>query len=97
MQEFVLHKLKLSHGLKALSSVVHTQGKWYCAILDHHFPITVYMILLKKKKSLGLIMWHEKDTTVREQPDDIIIRNKLGSLLLGYHLKTNPRKSMFEC
>lgn len=37
--------------------------------------------------------WHEDDTTVKEQPDESIIR----SLLLGYHPKTDPSKSTFEC
>lgn len=45
-----------------------------------------------------LMNWHEDDTTVKEQPDESIIRrNKLGSLLLGYHPKTDPSKSTFEC
>jgi len=41
--------------------------------------------------------WYEDGTTVKEQPDESVVRrNRLGSLLLGYHPKTDPSKSALE-
>lgn len=40
---------RFSGEVQASSSVVHTQYKWHCTILNHHFSIPVYADFGKKK------------------------------------------------